>query len=307
MIEVGQSSLLVVAYATGVLMFFAPCSVGLLPAYLTYFNTHSKNRTTTTPLASAPRSIQWLARITGVLGVGAFLAGAIPLFYMAVSGLRILLPGYHVIVPLAQFGTGSYDPPVMLVTVGTLLLLQGIVMVTGVSGLYAGLVTALGVTSTYLVISVPVLLIGEWIRPYLVQFQLLAGPLIIGIGVLYYTKTSLSSIVRLPKRTESSGEAFFSFGVVYGIGSLACNIPLFLGVILSVFATDGIIRGLAVFGSFAAGMSTLMIGVSILTATTGRSVSLGRYAGRVRILGSIGFVVIGSYVTWYTLISFGYL
>ena len=65
---------------------------------------------------------------------------------MAVSGLRILLPGYHVIVLLAQFGTGSYDPPVMLVTVGMLLLLQGIVMVTGVSGLYAGLITALGVT-----------------------------------------------------------------------------------------------------------------------------------------------------------------
>ena len=147
MIEVGQPSLLVVAYATGVLMFFAPCSVGLLPAYLTYFNTHSKNGTTTPPLASAPRSIQWLTRITGILGVSAFLAGAIPLFYMAVSGLRILLPGYHVIVPLPRFGTGSYDPPVMLVTVGTLLLLQGIVMVTGVSGLYSGLITAFGVTS----------------------------------------------------------------------------------------------------------------------------------------------------------------
>ena len=187
MIEFGQSSLLVVAYATGVLMFFVPCSVGLLPAYLTYFNTHFESGTTATPLASAPRPIQWLARITGVLGVGAFLAEAIPLFYMAVSGLRILLPGYHVIVPLAQFGTGSYDPPVMLVTVGTLLLLQEIVMITGVSGLYAGLITALGVTSTYLMISIPVILIGEWIRPYLVQFQLLAGPLIIGVGVLYCT------------------------------------------------------------------------------------------------------------------------
>ena len=202
-------SLIVVAYATGVLMFFAPCSVGLLPAYLTYFNTHAEGGTTTMPLASGPRSIQWLARVTGVLGIGAFLAGAIPLFYMAVSGLRILLPGYHVIVPLSQFGTGSYDPPVLLVTIGTLLLLQGIVMVTGVSGLYSGLITAVGVISTYLLISVPVLLIGEWIQPYLVQFQLLAGPLIIGIGVLYYTNTNLSTVVRLPERTENSSRAFF--------------------------------------------------------------------------------------------------
>ena len=54
-------------------------------------------------------------------------------------------------------------------------------------------------------------------------------------------------------------------------------------------------------------MDTLMIDVSVLTATTGRSFSLGRYAGRARVLGSIGFVLIGSYVTWYTLISFGHL
>lgn len=216
---------------------------------------------------------------------------------MAVSGLRILLPEYHIIVPLAKHGTANYDPPVLPVTLGTFLLLRGLVMATGISGLYSGLVTALGVTSTYLVISVPVILIGEWIRPYLVHFQILSGPLIIGIGVLYYTNASLSSIVSLPERPESSTEAFFSFGVLYGIGSLACNIPLFLGVIISVFATDGIVEGLVVFGSFAVGMSTLMVGVSVLTATTDRSISLGRYAGQVRILGSIGFVLIGSYVT----------
>ena len=99
-------------------------------------------------------------------------------------------------------------------------------MATGVSRLYSGLITAVGVISTYLLI-VPVLLIGEWIRPYPVQFRLLAGPLIIGIGVLYYTNTDLSIVVRIPERTESSNGAFFSFGAVYGIGSLACNVPLF--------------------------------------------------------------------------------
>ena len=39
-----QPSLLVVAYATGVLMFFAPCSIGLLPAYLTDFSTHGEGQ-----------------------------------------------------------------------------------------------------------------------------------------------------------------------------------------------------------------------------------------------------------------------
>lgn len=304
---IGEVPLLVVAYATGVLMFFAPCSVGLLPAYLTYFNTRSEGEPTISPLTTASASIRWIAQISGVVGVAVFLAGAIPLFYMAVAGLRILLPGYQLIVPLAQFGTGSYLPPVMLVTVGTLLLVQGIATVVGVSGLYFGLITALGITSTYLIISLPVVLIGEWITQYLLPIQLLVGPLFIALGLLYYTGTSLSTVARLPRRTKRSTSGFFSFGVLYGLGSLACNLPLFLGVVLSVFATDGVIEGIAVFGSFAAGMSTIMIGVSILTEATGQSFSLGQYASRVRTLGSLGFILIGSYVTWYTLTAFGYL
>lgn len=307
MMGIDQSSLLIVAYATGVLMFFAPCSVGLLPAYLTYFSAHSEGETAVAPLKSRPRSLHWFARALSVLGASVFLAGAIPLFYMAVAGLRIQLPGYQTIIPLAQLGTGSYVPPVAFVTAGTLLVLHGIVLLTDLSGLYLGSMTALGVISTYLVISVPVVILGQWIQQYLVPLQLLAGPLIIALGVLYYTNIRLPTVVRFPERTRRSSTAFFSFGVLYGLGSLACNLPLFLGVILSVFATDGIVEGLAVFGAFAAGMSTLMIGVSVLIAATGRSYSLGWYAHRVRTLGSLAFVLIGGYVTWYTLTAFEYL
>ena len=287
--------------------FLAPCSVGLLPAYLTYFNTRPTDESTVTAISSAPQSLQWIIRITGLVGVVTFLSGAIPLFYMAVGGLRILLPGYQLIVPLAQLGTGSYFPPVLLVTLGTFLLLQGIVMLRGLSGLYFGLITSVGITATYLVISLPVVVLGEWLKQYLLQLQLLVGPLVIGLGLLYYTGTSLSAMVPLPKRTSRSTTGFFGFGVLYGLGSLACNIPLFLGVILSVFATDGVIDGVAVFGSFAAGMSTLMVGVSVLTAATGHTYSFGRYARQIRTFGSLAFILIGAYITWYTLVSFGYL
>lgn len=70
---------------------------------------------------------------------------------MAVAGIRILLPGYQIIVPLAQSASGSYLPSVALVTVGTVILLHGLLLVTGLSALYFGFVTTLGVISTYLV------------------------------------------------------------------------------------------------------------------------------------------------------------
>lgn len=56
-----------------------------------------------------------------------------------------------------------------------------------------------------------------------------------------------------------------------------------------------------VFRAFAAGMGTFMISVSVLTAVTGRSYSLGRYVHQILTLGSLGFILIGGYVTWYTL------
>lgn len=122
--------------------------MGLLPAYLTYFNAHSEGGTAAIPSEATRHRFRWPARILGILGAILFLAGAIPLFYMAVAGLRILLPGYQIIVPLAQTASGSYLPSVALVSVGTLILLQGLVLVTSLSGLYFGSITTLGVISS---------------------------------------------------------------------------------------------------------------------------------------------------------------
>lgn len=307
MVAIGQPPLLVVGFAAGVLMFFSPCSVGLLPAYLTYFTSERQE----TPNASSDRtgggSSFLLARLSGAVGAIVFLAGAVPLFYMAVSGVRIRLPGYQLIVPLAKLGTGSYVPPVVLVTVGTLLLLNSAVFISGFRGLFVGIVATIGITSTYVVVGAPVVILGQWVRPYLTPLEFLAGPLIMAIGLMYYRNISLPSLGRLPARQGRSMGRFFTFGVLYGIGSLACNLPVFLGVVLSVFATDGIVDGLTVFVAFAGGMNTLMVGISVLTATTEDSISVGDYGNKLRPVGSAAFVLIGLYVTWFTLRSFGYL
>lgn len=305
MVVIGQPPLLVVGFAAGVLMFFSPCSVGLLPAYLTYFSSE-RHEGTNASSACARRSPFFLTRVMGALGGLVFLAGAIPLFYMAVSGIRIRLPGYQLIVPLAKLGTASYIPPVVMVILGTVLLLNSAVVTGGLRGLYVGVVATVGITSTYVVVGAPVVLLGQWVRPYLTPLELLAGPLIVAIGLMYYRNIALPSIA-LPARQDRSTGRFFTFGVLYGIGSLACNLPVFLGVVLSVFVTDGVIDGLAVFVAFASGMSTLMVGISVLTATTEDSISVGRYGNKLRPVGSAAFVLIGLYVTWFTLRSFGYL
>ncbi|GAA0469884.1 integral membrane transporter [Halococcus dombrowskii] len=308
MVTIDQPSLLTAAYAAGVLMFFAPCSVGLLPAYLTYYFTHddgppaSANRTTTN--GDSGSFVRQLLLANGVL---LFLAGAIPLFYMATAGIRLLLPGYEIVVPLAKLGTGSYLPPVAAVFVGTGLSVVATGRRGAVRGLRIGGIATLGIVLLYLLVGGTVLVVGQWVRPYLASLQLLVGPLLVALGVAYYYGISPLRAIELPERGEVSDSEFFTFGLLYGVGSLACNLPVFLGVVLSSFFTGSFLSGLAVFAAFAAGMGTLMVGLSVVASLTEGSLSLGRYAAPVRTVGSAAFVLIGLYVTWYTLRSLGYL
>ncbi len=286
-------------------MFFAPCSVGLLPAYLSYFYTRENEALRHEQSNSSSfRLTQTVLLVNGFL---VFLLGAIPLFYMAVAGIRVLLPGYHVIVPLAKLGSGSYFPPVAVTVVGTVLMVSALGKRAVLDGLRVGGFVTFGVVSVYLLIGGFILALGHWIEPYLVSLELLVGPLLIGLGIMYYYDVSPLQSVQLPERDGSTIPAFVVFGIVYGIGSLACNLPVFLGMVLTSFTTHGFVDGLAVFGAFAAGMGTLVLGVSIAARVTGETLPLGRYGRKARLVGSVSFVLIGLYVTGYSLRSFGYL
>ncbi|SIR91690.1 Cytochrome c biogenesis protein CcdA [Haladaptatus litoreus] len=318
MTTIEQPSLLTAAYAAGVLMFFAPCSVGLLPAYLTYYFTNDSAQVGTENTVSGPTKSKSKITLPSesrdlarqlLLGNGIllFFMGAIPLFYMATAGIRVLLPGYHFVVPLAKLGTGSYLPPVTAVFVGTILSVVGSGRSSAFRGLRIGTVATFGIVLLYLLVGGVVLIVGQWIQPYVASLELLVGPLIVVLGVAYYRGISPLRPIKLPQRGEVSNSEFFTFGVFYGIGSLACNLPIFLGIVLSSFFTAGLLSGLAVFVAFAAGMGTLMIGLSVVASLSKGSLSLGQHAACARTLGSSAFVLIGLHVTWFTLRSFGYI
>ncbi|MFB9809194.1 cytochrome c biogenesis CcdA family protein [Haladaptatus pallidirubidus] len=226
---------------------------------------------------------------------------------MATAGIRLLLPGYQFIVSLAKLGTGSYLPPVAAVLVGTTLSVVGCGRTGALRGFRIGTIATFGIVLLYLLVGGVVLAVGQWIQPYISSLELLVGPIIIILGVGYYRGTSPLRPVALPKRGEVSNSEFFTFGMFYGVGSLACNLPVFLGIVLSSFFTAGFLSGLTVFVAFSAGMGTLMIGLSVVAGLSKGSLSLGQYAARAQTLGSAAFVLIGLYVTWYSLRSFGYV
>ena len=103
MITIDQPPMLTAAYAAGVLMFFAPCSVGLLPAYLTYYLTHDSIHPDDGPPASSmeestvrttPSSLlrSFARQLLLANGILVFLMGAIPLFTWRPQGFDCYCP-----------------------------------------------------------------------------------------------------------------------------------------------------------------------------------------------------------------------
>ena len=134
---------------------------------------------------------------------------------------------------------------------------------------------------------------------------LVIGALFVGLGLWLLTGRSIA-IPFLPtpqierKRTTRS---VFMFGVAYGLVSLSCTLPLFLGVVSGALTQTGIARALTQFVAYALGMGLVMMAITISLALfegvmLTRMRQIGPYVSR---LGAIALVAAGGYMIYYWL------
>lgn len=142
----------------------------------------------------------------------------------------------------------------------------GVLVSTGfavVYGLLAGVVATFGAR---LLAGISVLELG-------------VGVLLVGVGTAMALGAKPSrSVVQLPERRRTNA-GYLAFGVLYAAAAAGCTAPIFVAVAVRAFAA-GPTRGLAALGAYSAGMSTLMIGVTVLTAL-GRETVLERVTNRM--------------------------
>jgi cytochrome c-type biogenesis protein len=120
--------------------------------------------------------------------------------------------------------------------------------------------------------------------------ELVVGTLLILFGLAMATgHFRPSTHVPLPERRRSVG-GFFAFGVVYATAAAGCTAPVFLGVAAVAFGS-GAVGAVATFGAFAAGMSLLMLAVTLLAAV-GRAALLRRLSGATGRLTRVAGVVL---------------
>lgn len=129
------------------------------------------------------------------------------------------------------------------------------------------------------------------------------GVAMTALGVLSLARRSLK--LPLPQIGSGSGlrrpAALTVFGLSYGVASIGCALPLFVGGVAASFGHDASMRavtGLLAYGlGMGAVLGTLALGIALLGRGAGRH--LRRASRWVPVIGGVVLVAVGGYMTWY--------
>lgn len=187
----------------------------------------------------------------------AFTAGAATFFAPCAYPL---LPGY-VAYYLGADGDGATGP-----------LPRRLRRAVSVGGL-----ASLGFFIVYAALAGVALAVGTAALQQISVLELVVGGLLIVLGVGMATgRLQPGAIhVALPERRRSAG-GFLAFGIVYAVAAAGCTAPIFVGI-AGLALSGGPLTAVATLGAYAAGMTVLMLGVTLLTAL-GKGGLLRRFA-----------------------------
>jgi cytochrome c-type biogenesis protein len=224
-------------------------------------------------------------------------AGAVlPLGYAFAAGMAAafnpcgfaLVPGY-----LALYIHG-HDPgarrPLVRALGLSLTVTASFVVLFGAVGL------ALSVASTLISSALPWASVAVGCALIIAGARMLTGTPVY-FGAAHRAGAGLS---RAAHRADATG--FAAYGFAFGLTSLACTLPLFLGVVGSALAIAGVLAAVAQFVLYGLGMGLVLTGLAIVTAVFGTGLSRIRGAGQaLQQVGAILLLISGGYVMYYWL------
>lgn len=132
--------------------------------------------------------------------------------------------------------------------------------------LFVALLTCLGFVAVFAVLFGIATALGAQVLGNIALLELVVGTLVIVLGVLMASGRFDPTLfhVTLPERRRGP-VGYFAFGVVYAVAAAGCTAPAFIGIV-SFGLAAGPTQAIAICTAYAAGMSVLMVGVTILAA-----------------------------------------
>jgi cytochrome c-type biogenesis protein len=119
-------------------------------------------------------------------------------------------------------------------------------------------------------------------------------------GLVYSIHGSQSS----NDRKKPSYANFFLFGIGYSISSLSCTLPFFLLIVFQGLSAGGIREGSIVFMTYALGMGSVMIAISLAISASNQTFVkwLRKLAPKMNLITSVVLILAGSYLIYYNLV-----
>ena len=129
-----------------------------------------------------------------------------------------------------------------------------------------GLLATLGFAVLFSAAGIVLTLAGQSLSQAFPWLGVVAGLGLIGVGIWHLLGKLLgfTSPLQLPKGRGPL--AFFLFGLVYGVVSLGCSLPIFLVLVGWAFSSQGALGGLREFVSYGLGMGSVIVVVSLASA-----------------------------------------
>lgn len=174
---------------------------------------------------------------------------------------------------------------------------------------YISLTMGLGFVVLFGAAGLVVGLSQEAVRVALPWIGFVMGFLITGLGAYIlaggklYTGLAQRMADKVGDPSVASLQGYFLFGISYALASLSCTLPLFLSVITSSFSRGGIVNGTLQFVSYAAGMTFLILAITIAIAIAKSALvsHLRRIMPYLNAISATVLILVGAYLVFYWL------
>jgi len=175
-----------------------------------------------------------------------------------------------------------------------------------VRGIANGALMATGVLGIFAVVGVVVSAVGTTLVRLVPWFSAVIGLVLVALGVRILARgRDFSLIVPNPfggrVGERSGGGVFLLFGASYAIASMGCQLPIFLVVVAQALRASSFVEGLGAFLSYALGLGTVLILLSVSVAVGKEAVvrTMRPLGGLLETLGGIGLIIAGGYLVYY--------
>jgi len=171
----------------------------------------------------------------------------------------------------------------------------------------AGACVSLGFFVVFLGLGLPIDAGLDVILDWVPWLTMVIGAGLAGLGVAMLLGHPLRpGLPRLDRggRTRGAGSMVL-FGISYAVASLGCTLPLFLAVVAGTTSRENLASGVAAFGAYAAGMSVVLLSLSLALAFAREGMvrwlrSTLRHVDRI---AAVLLVAVGTYLVYYGVVA----